>query len=452
MPDTAATANLESADDSSHTFSSSQQWQIAFIYAFSATFNPHQEVSPQYYKLPYFTPQDLEDEIQKKESELIHQIICACIGNILNRSKPVESFKNSLQQLITDKMKTFDIDFESNPLLKQNYNALTVNTKVSPSRRKSKRVSTADMHQKLYILYSLVEWQLQDSSAVKLIVDTYNLQDGLTAANPIMARPVGTDSKRRKYWQFGDSPWIWRETNGIKSLSQWETLCRNRQDLEQVVDSFSASTSRLEKALVKTIKEEIYDIADREEQRKLRKERAEMRKLIPVEVSITPTTLRSRGNRSQRVHYTFDDIYGIDEDDDNEADDDDNFVDEDEDTAAADTSSRRQRSKRQTSPPRPPPTRWSSRLSRGAAAAATPATEEEVVVEETPVEAMDVDAQSAEAMDTTPIPSEQSNDMDTTRSPSFMDATSSQSPMESVSNSHSMMSVSDILNPQAVHD
>lgn len=41
------------------------------------------------------------------------------------------SFKNSLQQLITDKMKTFDIDFESNPLLKQNYNALPIDIKVS---------------------------------------------------------------------------------------------------------------------------------------------------------------------------------------------------------------------------------------------------------------------------------------------------------------------------------
>ncbi|CAO3606616.1 unnamed protein product [Mucor fragilis] len=331
------------------------------------------------------------------------------------------SFKNSLQQLITDKMKTFDIDFETNPLLKQNYTALPLDIK-------------------LYVLYSLVEWQLQDSSAVKLIVDTYNIQDGLTAANPIIAHPVGTDSKKRTYWQFGDSPWIWRESNSMKSLSQWETLCRNRHDLEQLVDSFSASTSRLEKALVKTIREEIYGIADREEQKRLRKERAEMRKLIPVEVSITPTTLRSRGNRGQRVQYNFDDIYGIDEDEDNEADDDDNFVDEDENTP------RRQRSKRQASPPRPPPTRWSSRLSRGAAAA----DDRDV---EAPVESMEIDAPSAEAMDTTPLAfSEHSNDMDTSRSPSYMDTTPSQSPMEAASSAHSVMSVSDILNPQAVQD
>ncbi|KAK4509945.1 uncharacterized protein ATC70_008095 [Mucor velutinosus] len=427
MSDTAATANIESADAPSYSFSSLQQWQVAFIYAFSATFNPHQEVSPQYYKLPSFTPQDLEDEIQKQESELIHQIICACIGNILNRNKPVESFKNSLQQLITDKMKTFDIDLESNPLLKQNYNALPIDIK-------------------LYILYSLVEWQLQDSSAVKLIVDTYNLQDGLTAANPIIARSVGTDSKKRTYWQFGDSPWIWRETNSTKSLSQWETLCRNRQDLEQLVDSFSGTTSRLEKALIKTITEEIYDIADKEEQKKLRKERAEMRKLIPVEVSITPTTLRSRGNRSQRVHYNFDDIYGIDEDEYNETNDDDDFVDEDENRAAPDTP-RRQRSKQQASPPRPPPTRWSSRLSRGAAPTTTRDDHEK-----TSVEFMEVDAQSVETMDTTLLPSEQINGMDTSRSPSLMDTTPSQSPMQAVSNVHGVMSVNDILNPQGAHD
>lgn len=111
--------------------------------------------------------QDLEDEIQKQDSELIHQIICACLGNILNRSKPVEyvcrgclstatqtqqnicfarSFKNSLQQLITDKMKTFDIDFETNPLLKQNYNALPLDIKVSLARREDGRKSKTRIH------------------------------------------------------------------------------------------------------------------------------------------------------------------------------------------------------------------------------------------------------------------------------------------------------------------
>lgn len=229
----------------------------------------------------------------------------------------------------------------------------------------------------------------------------------------------------------------------MKSVSQWETVCKNLQDLEKLVDSFSASTSKVEKALVKVIKEGIYEIALKEEQRKIRKERAELRKLIPIEVSITPTTLRSRG-RNQRVHYNFDDIYGIDEDEDNGADEDDNFVDEDDedDNENSGGNTKRQKSKRSPSPPRPPPTRWSNRLNRGAVDDVT----------NTPVESMEIDNQSMEAMDTTPHPSEQSNDMDTSRSPSFMDTTPSESPMETVASSNSVMNVNDILNPQIIHE
>lgn len=38
-------------------FSPLQQWEIAFIYAFSCTFNPQQEIVPSYHKLPDFTPE-----------------------------------------------------------------------------------------------------------------------------------------------------------------------------------------------------------------------------------------------------------------------------------------------------------------------------------------------------------------------------------------------------------
>lgn len=39
-----------------YEFSAFQQWEIAFIYAFAVTFNPHQEIAPSFYRLPEFTP------------------------------------------------------------------------------------------------------------------------------------------------------------------------------------------------------------------------------------------------------------------------------------------------------------------------------------------------------------------------------------------------------------
>ena len=55
----------------------------------------------------------------------------------------------------------------------------------------------------LYILHSLVEWQLQDCLAVKAIIEHYNSTTPKNEINPIKAIPIGVDSKKRNYWQFG---------------------------------------------------------------------------------------------------------------------------------------------------------------------------------------------------------------------------------------------------------
>jgi hypothetical protein len=83
-------------------------------------------------------------------------------------------------------------------------------------------------------------------------------------------------------------------------------------------------------------------VADKAERRQIRKEQAELRRLFPPEVSITPTQLRSR-TRGARVNYNIDDAY--------------DFVDEDDEYEEEET-----RRAVMNSPPRSAPTRWSSRL------------------------------------------------------------------------------------------
>ncbi|KAI8091042.1 uncharacterized protein B0P05DRAFT_528499 [Gilbertella persicaria] len=314
-------------------FTPFQQWEIAFIYSFACTFNKQHDIAPNFFKLPDFTPEELEQELRKEESELVHGIICACLGNTLNRKNPVESYKMALQQLVQDKIKAYEIDFESNPLVKQPFSTLSIDIKLS-------------------ILRSLVEWQLQDSQAVKNIIEFCYNNTPRNQINPIKARPIGTDSKKRAYWQFGASCWIWREKINTKKLNEWETVCRDRQELEALVETLSETKHRSEKALAKWIKETLYQIADEEERRKLRKERAELRKAIPVEINITPTQLRSRGNRQKRVHYNYDDIY---EEMDNDRSSD---FEEEEDIEEITRKSKRLRVDTK------PPTRWSSRLNR----------------------------------------------------------------------------------------
>ncbi|CAO3657288.1 unnamed protein product [Mucor hiemalis] len=323
----------------SFEFTSYQQWQIAFIYAFAVTFNPHQEIAPSFYRLPEFSPKELEEELKKESSTLIHQIICASVGNILNCKAAIDTFKIALQQLVTDKIKTFDIDIESNPLSKVAFPSLPTDVK-------------------LHLLHSMIEWQLQDSLAVKSILEHYNSTTPRNQYNPVKSYPIGTDSKKRNYWQFGECSWIWREKPHVKPTCEWELVCKSKQELEQLVNTLS-TTNRAEKALSKVITTEIYELAEKEEKKLLRKERAELRKLIPVEISITPTQLRSRG-RSERVRYNYDDedIYGIEED----RNDDDEFIEDEEE---GEQQSNRRSSRRTTSSnyiERPPPTRWSSRL------------------------------------------------------------------------------------------
>ena len=121
--------------------------------------------------------------------------------------------------------------------------------------------------------------------------------------------------------------------------------------MEQLVNTLSEG-NKSEKSLAKTITDEIYELAEKEERRKLRKERAEMRKLFPVEV--TPIQLRSRGTRTTRVRYNYDDISDIEE---NASDDD--FEQEKEEEEPTRRSSRRAAA---AAVPTERPTRWSSRL------------------------------------------------------------------------------------------
>jgi hypothetical protein len=312
----------------------------------------------------------------------------------------------------------------------------------------------------LYILHSLIEWQLHDSQAVRSIIEYHNSNTRKNEYNPIRSYPIGIDSKKRTYWQFGgkekkidlfhryilmpitESCWIWRERTQLKTGFDWETVCKNRQDLEKLVQELSASTSRAEKALVKVITENIYELADNEERKRIQKERAEIRKLIPVEINITPTTLRS-GGRTERVRYNYDDydeaIFG------NEDDEDDEFEEEDQDQVEGPR-------KRNKAPPasKPAPTRWSSRLHGVEDGRWTDALNVDEAVE--PVDKMAIDTQQQieqESMDTTPIQSE----MDT-ESPniSVMETSPSEIAMD-VSRSQSVSSAMDIsTRPQSAMD
>ncbi|KAG0738627.1 hypothetical protein G6F57_012698 [Rhizopus arrhizus] len=269
--------------------SSCQQWKVAFIHAFASTFNPQQTIAPSFFKLPEFTPNQLEAEIQKEDSELVHNIICSCLGNIFNRKNPIESYTKSLQDVVSEKMKTLDIELDKNPLRDQKFNTLSVDLK-------------------LLLLYSMIEWQLQDSQAVRYIIDYCNTTTRKNQRNPIRSSPIGADKQKNTYWQFGESSCLWKETANKKN---WEKVCKDKQELEAFVDQISSSTNRAEKALSKYIIEHVYPLAEKEERKKAKLEREEWKRLNPIEPVETRTYTRKR----ERVNYNYDNFYETDDSD-----------------------------------------------------------------------------------------------------------------------------------------
>ncbi|KAI8366892.1 hypothetical protein BD560DRAFT_436014 [Blakeslea trispora] len=231
-----------------------QEWQIAFIYAFSFTF--HTLDIPLFHHLPLFTPYELTREIELEESELVHQIICTSLSNCLN----------PFQQLVQQKMKSLDITH--NPLTKQPFKSLPVDTKLD-------------------LLQCLIEWQLQDNQALK-----QNIQGTSHTTSPI-----GIDSKKRIYWQFGDSCWVWREKPNKHQLDEWETVCKDREGLESLVHSLSAK-HKTEGPLREQIIQ-LYPLADQEQENERKRQQKAARKAI-VPVLIEPPQLRTR---RQPVHY-----------------------------------------------------------------------------------------------------------------------------------------------------
>ncbi|KAG0166972.1 hypothetical protein DFQ28_004325 [Apophysomyces sp. BC1034] len=228
----------------------------------------------------------------------------------------------------------------------------------------------------LTLLQSLVEWQLQDSNAIRSIVEQFYKNTKKNEVNPLEPVAFGVDSEKRAYWQFGgewksnipnqglilpDSPWLWREKTNVKSGCQWATgrdminihdnesddfllVCRNLNELREFSSTLSTS-NRSERNLLRRITDELIPLVEEKQRIQEKKDRAKARQ-VAMELAFTPRELRPR-DRRKRTRYTYDDM----------------FADVEEDID--DEYSESLLSERPERPERPKPTRTSSRLNPG---------------------------------------------------------------------------------------
>ncbi|CAO3687816.1 unnamed protein product [Umbelopsis ramanniana] len=278
--------------------------------------------------------------MSRTKSDLLDQLICCFTSNALNRKKIYDTatIRRGLFELLQAKIKASEFLLHFNPIAG------------------STEFDSLEPIVKLEILRALVEWQLEDCVAIRSLIEKYCRGNRYQEDNPIDVSPVGVDSKKRIYWQFGDSARLWREKHGAKTeeRSQWEIVTNTLEELKAFTEEIAETKSRIEKQLYMNLANRVIpdieeSIAEREkvERKKLSKER-----LLALPFMNDPMTLRSRNRKP--VSYRYDNVY------DDEVDDEEYEEMEDEATSVkTGIRSSRRIAQKDTSPQR---TRSSSRL------------------------------------------------------------------------------------------
>ncbi|KAF7730453.1 hypothetical protein EC973_002260 [Apophysomyces ossiformis] len=296
-----------------------KQWQIAFIYAFVVAFNQGSDLAG-LHTLPAFDPEELENALQQENSDLLEQLLCAFLSNVLNRKKPIEpsSYARALSDLVSSKVRSFEFDLGYNPLTAEGFKALTP-------------------EHKLTLLQSLVEWQLQDSNAVRAIIEQFckntkkaEFHLGLTAKNELIGGLVLLNNARFTMAMARKGEY-----------KKWMPMDnRNLNELREFSSTLSTS-NRAERNLCRRITDELIPLIEEKQRVQEKKDRAKARQ-IAMELAFTPRELRPR-DRRKRTRYNYDDMF-------------DDIEDIGDDYSESSLAQR---------PERPRPTRISSRLNPG---------------------------------------------------------------------------------------
>ncbi|CAO3636239.1 unnamed protein product [Cunninghamella echinulata] len=157
---------------------------------------------------------------------------------------------------------------------------------------------------KLKVIHALVEWQLQDSEAVRKIVDHLFKTIKKDEDNPLVPIPFGYDQRKRAYWRFGDSPYLWCENPNLKKGCEFQIVCSDMEELQQFGNSLIKSKNNNEKAMGKDILNELIPKLEEQQRIQERKDRMKARQLAANVALETPKTLPKR-ERRKPVRYNF---------------------------------------------------------------------------------------------------------------------------------------------------
>ncbi|KAL1925460.1 uncharacterized protein VTP21DRAFT_343 [Calcarisporiella thermophila] len=258
--------------------------ETAMVYAFCITFSP-------VVSIPEINPEDLEQALEDSaKSELLESLHCSFLSSCLNRKKPIsrENWQKVLKETIENKLKSNESDIDNYMKEVSDYYDL------SPT-------------QKVAILKSLVDWQLQDCSRIRDYIER-TFKSVRRTENPLIMKPYGTDTKKRIYWHFGAvSTRLYRETKtaGKKTTKTWDVVTTTLDDLRAFCDELGASSSRPEKQLLQRIQNELIPMVEKRMAEEERRQR-NLQRLALIHRNFEPPETRLR--QRKRVNYNLDSL------------------------------------------------------------------------------------------------------------------------------------------------
>ncbi|GAB7343695.1 hypothetical protein MBLNU457_1679t1 [Dothideomycetes sp. NU457] len=280
--------HIESLADNPHV-----AFVVMFRSRFSAAFPP---------KLAHFGPQDVERGVEDSvPSPMMENYLCALLGLVLNRKKPVERGHHgrALEEAVSSHRSQWPRSWAGiNPLHgNQTFHTMSASTRLD-------------------LLRTLVIWALTSSEIIsQTIKDQYKQtrhEDDLN--QPLSVQPWGFDGDKRRYWliegQDDTSFRLYRESPRSDDHNTWWSIAGSIEEVKAVSDRLEKDGTQAARRLSSRILAAIPRFEATEEKRK-RREYRQIRKqqFIRPEPGFSLYEGRTRG---KRMRYTFDEEDGDD--------------------------------------------------------------------------------------------------------------------------------------------
>ncbi|USP78642.1 hypothetical protein yc1106_05916 [Curvularia clavata] len=274
---------------------------IAFIVMFRSRFN---EAFPR--GSPHVGPQDIESGVaEETPSTDVEGLLCALLGLVLNRKKPVEKghYGRALEEAIQTQKSQWPTKWASNPL----------------SGGRSFNTMTAE--ERITLLHSLCLWSLNQNEQVKTTINTAyksrTTKDRQDTNIPLSVQAWGRDGDKRRYYLVegqNDTHFrVYRETDPKLKKVQWISVAGSIDEIRALAKKLEEVDGHKEaKALGERMLNAIPRFEASEVKRK-RREYTRQRKdaFARPEPGFSLYEGRTRGKRQR---YTFDEEEDFDSD------------------------------------------------------------------------------------------------------------------------------------------